>query len=46
MLAAFRRHHERQIEIANYALSLTDAELIVETFTGTWARNNPKEVTE
>lgn len=46
MLKAYRRYYERQLEIATYALSLGDEELIVETYTGSWAQNNPKEVTE
>lgn len=46
MIAAYRAHYQRQLAKAQYALGLTDDELIVETYTGVWARNNRKEVTD
>jgi hypothetical protein len=46
MIAAFRKYHENQMRKAQYALALTDDELIVTTYRGVWAQNNIQEVTE
>jgi predicted CopG family antitoxin len=46
MIKKLREHAQRNLEIAQYTLSLTDEEIIVETYTGVWAQNNVKEVTE
>lgn len=45
MIAQMRRHYQRQLEEAQYALELSDDELIVETHTGVYRRRNVKEVT-
>lgn len=46
MIAKYRRYYERELARVTYAMSLTDDELIVTTYTGVWAMNNEKEVTE
>lgn len=44
MLKQFRAMYERELEKAQYALSLSDDELIVETFVGPWAQKHRKVV--
>lgn len=46
MIRRFREHYTKQLSIAQAALALTDDQLIVETYTGVWAQNGRKEVTE
>jgi hypothetical protein len=46
MIERFRRHYQRQLEEAQAALALTDDQLIVKTYVGSWARKGEKEVTE
>lgn len=44
MIAAFRRHYEQQRDEAERALALTDDELTVTTYLGTWAMKNREVV--
>lgn len=46
MLADFRSYHANQLEHARTALALSDDDLIVETFLGTYAQRSKTEVTE
>ncbi len=46
MIEQFRRHYRAQMAKAEYALSLTDDELIVETYVGPWAMKNKREVVD
>lgn len=46
MLAAFRAHYGRQKAEAELALNLSDDELIVETYLGTYVMRDCQEVTE
>lgn len=46
MIERFRSYFEYQRQQAEFALSLADEELIVETYLGSWAMRNCEEVTE
>jgi len=46
MIETFRKYHQRQLEISQAALALTDDELIVHTYVGVWAERKKSEVTE
>ena len=45
-ISRFREYHRREIEISQRALSATDAELMVHTYLGPYARRDIEEVTE
>jgi hypothetical protein len=44
MIQRYRDYHRRALESAQIALSLTDDELIVETYLGPFAQKNLEEV--
>jgi len=46
MLRRFREHYRHELEKAQYALSVSGDELIVETFLGPWAMRNVQEVSD
>jgi len=46
MLATYRRYYQHQLEQAQTALALTDDQLTVTTYLGSWAGRNPQVVTE
>lgn len=46
MIAAYRQHYAGKLAEATYALSLSDDELIVETYVGAYSQKGRKEVTD
>lgn len=46
MIQRFREHYDRQLRQAREALALTDDELIVTTYLGSYAQRGKTEVTE
>lgn len=46
MIRRFRDYHERNLREAQAALALTDDQLIVTTYRGTYAQKGIQEVTE
>lgn len=46
LIRRYRQHYLNQAAEAEYALSLSDDELIVETYLGPMAQNDPQEVTD
>jgi hypothetical protein len=46
MIRRFRDYHERQLRDAQAALALTDEDLIVTTYLGSFAQRGRTEVTE